>query len=113
MQAASAGKKRKSREPWNGHDWGVTFGTASNTRNWEDARTYGFVSAGGGRWYSQTLRNLPVGARVFVNIPGSGYVGVGEVIGGAQRFDEATVEIDGVERLVVATAVGGELPLPG
>lgn len=99
VQAAASAKKRKSREPWNGHDWGVTFGTAG-TRNWEDARKYGFVSAGGGRWYSQTLRNLPVGARVFVNVPGSGYVGVGEVIGAAQRFDEAMVEVDGEERLL-------------
>lgn len=113
VQAAAAGKKRKSREPWNGHDWGVTFGTASNTRNWEDARTYGFVSAGGGRWYSQTLRNLPVGARVFVNIPGSGYVGVGEVIGGTQRFDEATVEIDGVEVLLSQQELVGNYSYPG
>ena len=113
VQAASAGKKRKSREPWNGHDWGVTFGTASNTRNWEDARTYGFVSAGGGRWYSQTLRNLPLGARVFVNIPGSGYVGVGEVIGGAQRFDEATVEIDGAEVTLSQQELVGNYSYPG
>ncbi len=100
VQAASAAKKRRSREPWNGHDWGVTFGTTDNTRSWEDAVNYGFVSAGGGRWYSQTLRNLPGGARVFVNIPGAGYVGIGEVVGGAQRFDAATVEVGGVERLL-------------
>lgn len=99
VQAASAAKKRRSREPWNGHDWGVTFGTAG-ARSWEDAVKYGFVSAGGGRWYSQTLRNLPVGARVFVSIPGAGYVGIGEVLGGAQRFDAVTVEVDGEERLL-------------
>jgi hypothetical protein len=99
IAAASGTKKRSSREPWNGRDWGVTFGTGG-ARAWQDAMKYGFVSAGGGRWYSQTLRNLPVGARVFVSIPGSGYVGVGEVLAGAQRFDAVTVEVDGEERLL-------------
>lgn len=99
-QGAFAAKKRRSHEPWNGHDWGVTFGTTDNSRSWDDAVKYGFVSAGGGRWYSQTLRHLPLAARLFVNIPGAGYVGVGEVIGEAQRFDVATVQVDGGEQLL-------------
>lgn len=97
-QVAPSGKRRRSREPWNGRDWGVTFGTSNYARSWEDAVTYGFISAGGGRWYSQTVRNLPVGARVFVSIPGAGYVGIGEVVGTPQRFDAATVDVDGQER---------------
>lgn len=36
-------------------------------RSWEDAEAYGFVSAGGGDWFSRTLRSLPVGARVFTH----------------------------------------------
>jgi hypothetical protein len=51
----------------------------SEHRSWEDCRTYGFISAGGGKWYTQTLHNLKPGNRVFVNIPGRGYVGVGLV----------------------------------
>lgn len=34
---------------------------------------------------------MPIGARVNVHLPGLGYVGVGETIGEAQRFDEARV----------------------
>jgi hypothetical protein len=43
-------------------------------------RSYGFVSAGGGRWYSRTLRVLEPGHRVWAHIPRVGYVGVGEVV---------------------------------
>jgi len=49
--------------------------------NWDDCRRYGFIAAGGGRRYSRPLFNLFEGARVFVNIPGKGYVGVGIVEG--------------------------------
>jgi hypothetical protein len=48
-------------------------------RRWADMRRYGFVSAGGGRWYSRTLRALQPGHRVWAHIPRVGYVGVGEV----------------------------------
>jgi hypothetical protein len=87
-----------SKEPWNGTDWYVSFGEESGSRNWDDARRYGFVSAGGGVWFSKTLRSLPQDARVFVCIPKTGYVGVGYVAGPAQRFDEAIVTVDGVQR---------------
>jgi hypothetical protein len=87
-----------SKEPWNERDWYVNLGEEGGTRNWDDARKYGFVSAGGGEWFSRTLRNLPVGARVFVCIPGLGYVGVGETTGPAVPFDDATVEVDGQEK---------------
>lgn len=40
---------------------------------------HGFISAGGGRWYSRTLRVLEPGHRVWAHIPKVGYVGVGEV----------------------------------
>src|SRR5436190_19030490 len=48
-------------------------------RRWADMRRHGFVSAGGGRWYSRTLRLLEPGHRVWALIPRMGYVGVGEV----------------------------------
>jgi hypothetical protein len=100
---------RGRKEPWSGHDWYVSFGEESGRRSWDDARKYGFVSAGGGIWYSRTLRGLPVDARVFVCIPGSGlgYVGVGTVTGAAMRFDEAVLNVDGVERKMT------DLPLIG
>ena len=92
----SAGKRGKRAE-WNGRDWYVSFGADEGGRSWADGRKYGFVCAGGGPWYSRTLRDLPLGARVNVCIPGKGYVGIGEVTGPAQRFDVARVTVDGAE----------------
>lgn len=85
--AASGG----TREPWNELDWYVSFGEESGLRNWDDAREYGFVSAGGGEWFSRTLRKLPLGARVFACIPGTGYVGFGTVTATATPFEKAVV----------------------
>lgn len=73
--AASAPKVKGEKEPWNGEFY-VSFG---GDRNWEEAREYGYISAGGGTWYSQTLKVLAPGDRVWVKIPGTGYVGVGHV----------------------------------
>lgn len=103
----AASKVSKSREPWNGTDWYVSFGEHPNGRSWDDAARYGFISAGGGEWFSRTLRALPVGARVFVCIPKRGYVGVGTVTGEAMPFDRAEVQVDGA-----STGLSG-LPLQG
>ncbi len=106
--AITADKKlARSKEPWNGQDWYVSFGEFPDSRRWEDARKYGFVSAGGGEWFSRTLRSLPVGARIFVCIPKVGYVGVGHVLSEATRFDEAQVRVDEEGRKLA------ELPLEG
>ena len=91
----SGDKRGGSREPWNGRDWYVSFGEEPQGRNWDEARKYGFVSAGGGAWFSRTMRSLPVGARVFAHIPQLGYVGAGTVTGEATRFDDAVVMVDG------------------
>ena len=97
VAAGGTAKAKKSREQWNGRDWYVSFGEYHDGRQWADAIKYGFVSAGGDKWYSRTMKNLEPGARIFVCIPKVGYVGVGTVLAAAKRFDEATVEIDGVE----------------
>jgi len=83
------------KEPWNGQDWYTSFGSESGRRDWEDAVKFGFVSAGGGDWYSRTLNSLPVGGRVFACIPKVGYVGVGTVTGPALKADEVTLATDG------------------
>lgn len=68
---------------WNG-EYYISFGTGKNeTRKWEDAVKYGFISAGGGTWYTKTLEMLHPGDRIWVNIPHNGYVGVGIVKGDA------------------------------
>jgi hypothetical protein len=69
---AVAAPRSRTSEPWNGQDWYVSFGDEEGSRSREDARKYGFVSAGGGEWYSNTIRKLPVGARVFAYIPKPG-----------------------------------------
>lgn len=88
-------RKSKTREPWNGSDWYVSFGEYEGGRRWADGRRYGFVSGGGGEWFSRTLKNLQPGARVFACIPKIGYVGVGTVTGEATRFDQFRATVGG------------------
>lgn len=90
----STTRRAKTREPWNGRDFYVSFGDPEN-RVWDDAIKYGFISAGGGRWYTQTLYNLEPGHRIWVNIPPKRYVGVGEVLERVKPMREFKVEIDG------------------
>jgi hypothetical protein len=45
-------------------------------RRWADMVLHGFISTGGGRWYSRTLRVLEPGHRVWAHIPKVGYAGV-------------------------------------
>jgi hypothetical protein len=78
VHAANSGV-RGEQEPWNG-EYYVSFG-ADRTRIWEEAVRYGFISGGGGTWYSNSLRMLAPGDRVWVKIPGAGFVGVGRVTG--------------------------------
>lgn len=100
-------KAQRSREIWNGHDWYVSFGEESGVRVWDDARKFGFISAGGGQWFSRTLKNLPLGARVFACIPKSGYVGIGKVTSAAVRFSDALVTIDGDEKKLADLTLAG------
>jgi hypothetical protein len=85
----------------------VSFGEFADGRRWEDAVRYGFVSAGGGEWYSRSIRKLPVGARVFTHIPKMGYVGVGVVTAEPATFSEVMVSVEGRERRLA------EMPLEG
>lgn len=87
----------EKKEPWNG-EYYVSFG---GDRSWDDARTYGFVSAGGGSWYSQTLKLLSPGDRVWVKVPGTGYVGVGRVTEPVQAVTDFRVPTPGGERPAV------------
>jgi hypothetical protein len=81
---------------WNGEFY-VSFGG----RDWEEARKYGFISGGGGRFYSQTLYLLSPGDRVWVNIPGTGYVGVG-------RVEQTVVP---VEEFITTDTSGNRVPI--
>lgn len=80
---------------WNG-EYYFSYG-ADHQRSWEDAVKYGFVSAGGGSWYTGTMRNLEIGNRVWVNIPHEGYVGVGIIVDIAKPAREVVLLADGEE----------------
>lgn len=84
------------KEPWNGEFY-VSFGDAA-FRSWEDARRFGYISGGGGSWYSQTLKLLSPGDRVWVKIPKKGYVGVGTVVESVQPVKDFKVQTEDGEQ---------------
>ena len=79
IAATPTARGNREREPWNGEFY-ACFGHGES-RDWAEGRAYGFICAGGGSWYSNTLNLLSVGDRVWVKAPGYGFVGVGEVTG--------------------------------
>lgn len=92
---ASTTTAKGEKEPWNGEFY-VSFGDVA-ARSWEDACKFGYVSGGGGRWYSQTLKLLSPGDRVWVKIPKKGYVGVGVVQETVQSAKDFMVQTEGGE----------------
>lgn len=60
--------------------WFMNVGENNAGRSWEDCRKYGFMTAGGGKRYSDAVKGLKVGDKFFAYLSGHGYVGLGEVI---------------------------------
>jgi hypothetical protein len=77
----------REKEPWNGEVY-ASFGHDEKGRLWPEARQYGFLSAGGGTWYTNSLNLLNPGDRIWVKAPGYGLVGVGRVKGKAVSASE-------------------------
>lgn len=96
--AAATGK-------WNG-EYYVSFG--EDFRCWEDAVQYGFISGGGGSWYSKTLNMLESGDRVWVNIPQTGFVGVGIVEAPAMLAKDVHFLVNGEEQTLAQLPVKGK-----
>ena len=92
INATATSKTARESKPWNG-EYYVSYG--GDHRSWEDARKYGFISGGGGTWYSQTLKLLSPSDRVWVKSPKKGYVGVGRVTEVARMANEFEIEVDG------------------
>jgi hypothetical protein len=105
--SAATAKARGKQQPWNGTDWFVSFGDEPGGRSWEDGLRYGFVSAGGGKWYSDRIRSLPLQARVFTCIPKVGYVGIGTVSGEPQPFDDAVLVVGGEKQRMAGLRLQG------
>jgi hypothetical protein len=85
----------RTKAPWSGY-WYVNAGEDHN-RSWEDMRKYGFIGAGGGRFYSKRLDQLKVGDQVFAYQKKCGYIGYGHVAKEACLAKD--FEIDGVPLL--------------
>lgn len=82
---------------WNG-EYYVSFG---GERNWEDAAKYGYISAGGKSWYSNSLQMLSPGDRIWVNIPNTGYVGVGIVAQSRVPIDDFYITDDNGKQISI------------
>jgi hypothetical protein len=95
---------KKGKEAWDGNSFYVNVGEGPH-RTWEDCRKYGFVSAGGSAWYSQTLNQLFPGAQIYVMIPKTGYVGVGVVKEPAVSVKDFTVMVDGMETPILEAPI--------
>lgn len=85
-QANTTVSREREREPWIGELY-ASFGQGP-TRSWSEAVRYGFISAGGGSWYSNSLNLLAAGDRIWVNAPKFGFVGVGRVLAKPVRASE-------------------------
>lgn len=97
IETSTNATSSKNNGPWNGEFY-VSFG--QDERSWEDAMEYGFISGGGGQWYSRTLNQLSIGDRIWVNIPRVGYVGVGRVIDTAKKASEVYFGVDGQQKTI-------------
>ena len=88
----------KPKGAWNG-EYYVSF----KYRDWSEAVRFGFVSGGGGAFYSKTLALLAPGDRIWVNMPGTGYVGVGLVTEPRVPAQEFMVPGDGGQLVTLPT----------
>ena len=69
--------ERKAKAPWSGL-WYYNVGQ-DEFRSWEDMRRYGFIAAGGGKYFSDFLNKLSPRDRVCAYQKQHGYVGYGIV----------------------------------
>ena len=104
-QVSAAATPDGPNEPWNGEFY-CNFGHGES-RSWADAVQYGFICAGGGSFYTKTLQLLSPGDRVWVKVPGTGFVGVGRATGRAQPAATFKVAAPAGEAPVLEIAKGG------
>jgi hypothetical protein len=83
---------------WNGE----FYASLGRGRNWDCARKYGYISAGGKDWYSRRLDLLEPEERVWVNIPGHGYAGVAIVKEKRVQADDFMVHTDKGEKPITS-----------
>lgn len=102
VEKSSKSKTQNKGESWNGKDFVVNIDVDKNGKStWLDSRKYGFVSAGGGKWYSNSLKQLFIGARIFAMIPKKGYLGVGIVKEESVPIKDFIVVENGIEKSIL------------
>ena len=103
-------EEESTQEPWNGHDFYANFGQ-NEYRRWEDAREHGFIAGGHGEWYHRTMGKATEDKRVFVYLPGEGYIGVGIVTQEKTPAPEFTIDIeDGEDEILITdSSLEGDL----
>jgi hypothetical protein len=101
-EKSSNAKSQNKGEPWNGKDFIANIDMSNDgVSTWKDSIKYGFISAGGGLWYSRSLKQLQPGHRVFVMIPKKGYLGVGIVTEARVPIKDFRVEQDGSKKSIM------------
>ena len=70
---------------------------AYEDRPWSRGREHGYIRAGGGARFKRHLERLAEGGRVWVKVPGRGFVGVGIVTAKAVPYRQFIVKINGTE----------------
>ncbi|MFH7321324.1 endonuclease NucS domain-containing protein [Desulfurivibrio sp. D14AmB] len=100
-------------ESWNGKDFVINVDVdidagGNEASTWEDCIRYGFAAAGGGQWYSRTLKQLFPGARVFAMRPKKGYLGVGEVVERSVPIKDFKVELNGTTKSILDVPLQAE-----
>ena len=80
-------------QTWNGGYY-FNFDEEGGIRSWEDAKKYGFVSAGGGARYTGFMQKTETGTCIWVYMPKKGYLGVGTVAQTAKPAREAEIVVD-------------------
>lgn len=88
----------ETQREWNG-EYYANFGEYAD-RPWRNGKDFGFIRAGGGARFKRHLERLPEGGRVWVKIPGKGFVAVGRVTAEAVPYAGFEVVIDGEKKLL-------------
>jgi hypothetical protein len=83
----------RKQAPWSGY-WFVNVGESPH-RNWDDNVKYGYIGAGQGLKYSESLKRLKEGDTIFAYMKGVGYAGFGIVRKPAQMVKDFVVDGSG------------------
>lgn len=88
-ETETGAREERIKGEWNG-EYYVCFGYPNDIVR--DGLERGYIVAGGKPWFWRTLEMLEPGARIWVNLPGNGYIGVAEVTANSVPVDEFMIK---------------------